>query len=185
LKSVAFSYKNGQIFTKIPKCLLDWQNKGIEKRRYMENIGKLNAAIYRNIQSILNGKLEGISIQSGQYDFFYVISLNEGITQKELCEWLYIGKSTTAKVVKNLVSHGYIIKEKDQTDKRFDRLYLTEKGKEIAGRIQETFVDIVEITTKDLTEQEIEQTMGLLKKILKNVAEEKSKCNTNGNEMTE
>ncbi|MDF2802625.1 MAG: hypothetical protein K0S61_2528, partial [Anaerocolumna sp.] len=28
----------------------------------MENIGKLNAAIYRNLQSILNYKLEGISI---------------------------------------------------------------------------------------------------------------------------
>ncbi len=157
----------------------------MRKEENMENIGKLNAAIYRNLQSILNAKLGGISIQSGQYDFFYVISLNEGITQKELCEWLYIGKSTTAKVVKSLVGHGYISKEKDKLDKRFDRLYLTDKGRKIADRINETFVEIVEITTKGLTEQEIMQTIELLRKILKNVAEEKNKKNTNLDVTTE
>lgn len=140
----------------------------------MENIGKLNAAIYRNLQSILNSKLEGISIQSGQYDFFYVISLNEGITQKELSEWLYIGKSTTAKVIKNLVTNGYIYKEKDIADKRFERLYLTEKGRKIAGRIHETFLETVEITTKGLTKEETNQTVELLKKILSNVTEVKN-----------
>ncbi|MDF2804478.1 MAG: MarR family transcriptional regulator [Anaerocolumna sp.] len=145
----------------------------------MENIGKLNAAIYRNLQSILNYKLEGISIQSGQYDFFYVISLNEGITQKELCEWLYIGKSTTAKVIKNLVLNEYIYKEKDSVDKRFERLYLTDKGRQIAERIHETFLETVMITTKGLTEEEIDLTIGLLKKILSNVTEVKNEINKN------
>lgn len=54
----------------------------------MESIGKLNATIYRSLQSILNFKLEDMPIQSGQHDFFYVISKNEGITQKELSEHL-------------------------------------------------------------------------------------------------
>lgn len=138
----------------------------------VESIGKLTAAIHRNVQIILNNKLKGISIRSGQHDFFYVISLKEGISQKELSEWLYISKSTTAKAVKNLIAHGYIRKEKDMDDKRYDRLYLTEKGREISARMNETFMEVVEITTRHLSQSEIEQTKTLLKKILINVLEE-------------
>ena len=138
----------------------------------VESIGKLTAAIHRNVQIILNNKLKGISIGSGQHDFFYVISLKEGISQKELSEWLYISKSTTAKAVKNLITHGYIRKEKDVDDKRYDRLYLTEKGREISTRMNETFMEVVEITTRNLSQSEIEQSKTLLKKILNNVLEE-------------
>lgn len=144
----------------------------------MDNIGKLNAAIYRNLQSILNFKLKDMPIQSGQHDFFYVISKNEGITQKELCEHLNVGKSTTAKAVKNLIAHGYISKEKDNKDKRFERLYLTEEGKQIAPRIQATFIELVNITTKNISTNEIEQITTLLKKILQNVAKEKAEMNS-------
>lgn len=137
-----------------------------------ESIGKLTAAINRNLQIILNHKLKDISIRSGQHDFFYVISLYEGITQKELSEWLYISKSTTAKAVKNLMDHGYVRKEKDREDNRYDRLYLTEKGKEISAQMQETFKEVVDITTRNLSPLEIKQTKELLKRILNNVLEE-------------
>ncbi len=137
-----------------------------------ESIGKLTAAIHRNLQIILNHKLTGISIRSGQHDFFYVISRSEGITQKDLSDWLYISKSTTAKAVKNLIDNGYVRKEKDTEDNRFDRLYLTDKGKQISAHMQETFMEIVKITTKNLSPLEIKQTKELLKKILNNVLEE-------------
>jgi DNA-binding MarR family transcriptional regulator len=137
-----------------------------------ETIGKLTAAINRNLQIILNHKLKDISIRSGQHDFFYVISLYEGITQKELSEWLYISKSTTAKAVKNLMDHGYVRKEKDTEDNRYDRLYLTEKGKQISAQMQETFKAVVDITTRNLSPLEIKQTKELLKRILNNVLEE-------------
>jgi DNA-binding MarR family transcriptional regulator len=137
-----------------------------------ESIGKLTAAIHRNLQIILNHKLKDISIRSGQHDFFYVISLYEGITQKELSEWLYISKSTTAKAVKNLMDHGYVRKEKDTEDNRYDRLYLTEKGKQISAQMQETFKEVVDITTRNLSPLEIKQTKELLKRILNNVLEE-------------
>ena len=53
----------------------------------MGNIGRFNAAIHRNAQSIINCKLRDLDIRSGQQEFFYVISKNEGISQKELSEF--------------------------------------------------------------------------------------------------
>jgi DNA-binding MarR family transcriptional regulator len=119
-----------------------------------------------------------MTIQSGQHDFFYVISKNEGITQKELCEHLHVGKSTTAKAIKNLIAGGYVSKEKDDKDKRFERLYLTEEGNKIAPKIQSTFIELMDITTKNMTINEVEQTISLLKKILQNVETQKAEMSS-------
>lgn len=143
----------------------------------MENIGKLNAAIYRNLQSILSLKLHGIPIRSGQHDFLYVISQNEGITQKELSERLFVDKSTTAKAVKNLISQGYVVKEALLEDKRFVQLYLTEQGKQIIPHIQKTFLELIEISTRNLSKEEAEQAVSLLKIILDGLVEEKTHLN--------
>lgn len=151
----------------------------------MENIGKLNAAIYRNLQSILNYKLRDIPIRSGQHDFLYVISQNEGITQKELSEMLYVDKSTTAKAVKSLISYGYIKKEPMKEDKRFERLYLTEQGNQIKAQIQETFLEVVKIITCNMSEQEANQAAYLLKNILETLMEEKKNINEKNNEFSQ
>lgn len=143
----------------------------------MKSISKYNAAIYRNGQSIINYKLKDLDIKSGQHDFFYVISKNEGISQKELSEYLYVGKSTTAKAVKNLVKNNYVAVQKDKNDKRVHRLYLTEKGKEAAPVIEAVFLEITDTFTKGLTEQEKEQVYVGLKKILHTIYEEKNKLN--------
>lgn len=141
----------------------------------MKSISKYNAAIYRNGQSIINYKLKDLDIKSGQHDFFYIISKNEGISQKELSEYLYVGKSTTAKAVKNLVKNHYVEVKKDEHDKRVHRLYLTKKGKETAPIIESVFTEITETFTKDLNEEETEQTYTVLKKILHTIYEEKTK----------
>ena len=134
-----------------------------------ESFGKYIAAINRGAQSLINKKLEGVDIGSGQHDFLYVISNNEGISQKELSERLKIGKATTAKTVKNLMKSGYIKRERNTNDKRFYKLYLTEKGKEIAPLVNSTFQELTEIYSKGFTVEESTQILISLKKILDNV----------------
>nr|WP_312292349.1 MarR family transcriptional regulator [Clostridium chromiireducens] len=144
----------------------------------MENISKLNAAIYRNAQSIINSKLIDLNIRSGQHDFLYVISKNEGISQKELSEFLYVGKSTTAKAVKNLIENDYVKRVQDESDKRIYRLYLAEEGKKVIPKIESTFLELVAIFSKNLSKEEEEQTVIILKRILHTISEEKNKINS-------
>lgn len=144
-----------------------------------EPIGKYIAAIYRTMQSIINFKLADTDIKSGQQDFLLIISLNEGISQTELSNILFVGKPTTAKAVNNLINSGYITRERDEKDKRIYRLYLTEKGKEIAPLIKTTFSEIMGIFTRNLPGDEYEQTLVMLKKILKSLSAEKSRISTN------
>lgn len=144
----------------------------------MDKIGRYNAAIYRNVQSIINFKLRDLDIKSGQQDFFYVISKNEGISQKELSDFLYVSKSTTAKAVKNLVKNNYVKRLNDENDKRAYKLYLTDKGKEIIPKIESTFLELTDIFTKDLSEIEKDQIHIALQKILTGIYEEKNTINS-------
>lgn len=141
----------------------------------MESIGRYSAAIYRLSQSIFNNKLKELEISSGQYDFFLLIAKNEGINQKELSDRLYVEKSTTAKAVQYLKTKGYICKYKDKKDKRYSSLYLTEKGREVSEAVESVFSEILDIFSKDIPENMIEETIQVLKKVINNLHEEKSK----------
>lgn len=141
----------------------------------MEPIGKLNAAIYRNLQSIINYRLGDIPLLSGQSDFFFVISQNEGISQKDLSAHMFVNKSTTAKAVQNLIKKGLVKKQKDFNDRRRDRLYLTPYGNVIAPKIKQIFAANVAAAIKDLTPTETEQLAVLLHKVLQSLINEKHK----------
>lgn len=148
----------------------------------MHKIGQLNAAIYRNMQIFLGNKLSGLEIKNGQYDFFLVISLNEGISQKQLSEHLHIGKSTTAKAVKNLVSKGYVTKQKDEKDGRVDHLFLTDKGRKEAPFVEAIFEENQRVAARGLTETERDQLLFLMNKVLNNFVANNESYAGGGNE---
>lgn len=134
----------------------------------MNKIGQINAAVYRNMQIFLSNKLSGLDMKNGQYDFFFVISLSEGISQKQLSEHLLISKSTTAKAVKHLVSKGYIRKEKDEKDGRVDHLFLTDKGRKEVPLVEAIFAENQRVAEMGLSESESNQLVFLMSKVLNN-----------------
>jgi len=50
---------------------------------------------------------------------------------------LYISKSTTSKIVHNLVENGYLKKVSDEPDKRVARIYLIERKNEVEELLKE------------------------------------------------
>ena len=145
----------------------------------MESVGKYSAAIYRLSQSIFNNKLKELEIGSGQYDFFLVISRNAGISQTEICDFLNVEKSTTAKAVKYLLSKGYIYKKQIVSDKRYSSLYLTEKGQAASASVEAVFSEMLGIFSKNIPDNVIEQTISVLKKVISNLQEEKTYTSAN------
>ena len=140
----------------------------------MSTIGQLSTAIYRNMQILLGNRLANLDIKNGQYDFLYVISLEQGITQTQLSAHLRIGKSTTAKAVKNLVGKGYVEKRKSETDARVDHLYLTERGREIAPCVAEIFRENLSVAARGLSKAQQAQLLELMDIVLQNLVTENS-----------
>ncbi len=142
-----------------------------------ESIGKYIAIIHRSTHGILEKKLSDSKIGRGQYDFLFVIGKREGINQQELADHLFIGKSTTTKVVKNLVKLDYVKRVVDENDKRNYRLYLTEKGHAFKPQLEETFFDMISLFSKDFSKDEYQVLLSGLKRVAKSLKKEKEGLN--------
>lgn len=61
---------------------------------------------------------------------------NPGVSQKEVAEHCQSTNASVSKTVKEMQSKGYVVKVNDETDQRYFRLYLTEKGEICADALR-------------------------------------------------
>ena len=62
---------------------------------------------------------------------------NPGSSQRNIAEFVGVTTSAINQVVKSMLEEEYLRKEVNPTDKRNSRLFLTEKGNQVAERLHE------------------------------------------------
>ena len=76
--------------------------------------------------------MKSVAMESGIPDSYRLVLTfllrNPGASQKELAEHCNITTSSISQTVKEMHLNGYIKKSPDESDMRFLRLYLTDKG---------------------------------------------------------
>lgn len=136
---------------------------------YNEPFAKYIAAIYRHQQILINHYLKPYGIGSGQYIFLMYISKCEGISQKELSTLMMIDKTTTTKAIKKLEDAGYIYRIKDSEDKRYFKLYITEKGKNFMPVLKNILNHVTGMFRENMSDDEHQETIKALQLLLGNV----------------
>lgn len=76
------------------------------------------------------GLFEEHQIASGVVALLNLIGLNPGLTQKDISRLVVLKKPALTKAVNGMQRSGLIVRRKEGSDKRLNRLYLTEKGEE-------------------------------------------------------
>ncbi|GMK37699.1 MarR family transcriptional regulator [Paenibacillus sp. CCS19] len=137
----------------------------------VESHGQYISAIYRHMQVVISAELAPYRIGSGQYIFLMAIASGQPITQKALSEKLLIDKTTTAKAIGKLESEGYVRREVDPADNRYQLIYLTESGQEVVPQVQEALNRVKSRTRKGISDEEYDVLLGLLKTVLRNLSE--------------
>lgn len=135
----------------------------------MENkvsIGRLVAAAHKKAYQYAGTKLKDCDIEVGQFFFLRYIMKNEGISQEEVAQNMYLDKATVSKGVNLLVNKGYIQKKANPKDKREYRLFVTKKASNMEEMIDGFHREINEYLVKDLNEEEILQLRTILNKII-------------------
>ena len=136
------------------------------------SFGRYTSVLYRYIQIIINHRLKSYGFGSGQYLFFIAISKNPGINQKELSANMNIDKATTAKALSKLESLGYILRKKDEKDRRYYKIYLSEKGADFISVLREILSDITTTLSKGMTEDDMQKSKALFEKMIENAVNE-------------
>ena len=130
---------------------------------------KLNNKIFRYTQVYLDKVLKEFELSSGSYPYLLILKDKDGINQNRISEELGYDKAMTTRTLAKLIDIGYLDRIKDDDDYRANKIYLTEKGKEVTVKIVEKIHELVQLITQDLNEEEKENTIESLNKILCNI----------------
>ena len=95
----------------------------------------------------------------------YQLSVNAGITMKELAAKINRDKSTTTVLVRKLEGAGLVKVTVDASDKRNKLLALTSKGSEYNQMTQKLSQELMATFYKGFTQKEKEEFAGFLEKI--------------------
>lgn len=141
---------------------------------------RIVTALYRNYQKLLRENLADLPVNPATADYLRVISMNPGITLVELAQLLRVSAPAVAQVLSSLEKGGYIERVVNEDDRRAKRIYLSEKGKEIAGPLNAVFDSLIERSFDALSDEENEELKRLLTKLLVSLDEERDPDNYQG-----
>lgn len=102
----------------------------------------------------------------GQAKILRILAAQGSLSQRRLQDTLCIKSGSISEIVGKMEADGLIRREKDETDKRNQLLYLTEKGRAQAQENAETLQKQNELLFLELSEEEQEQLYLLLTKLL-------------------
>lgn len=90
---------------------------------------------YRDFTSGPDALLEKYKFGRAHHRVLHFVSRNPGLRVADLLEILRITKQSLARVLKQLVDEGFIVQEAGKTDRRERHLFVTERGKTLAGQL--------------------------------------------------
>ena len=137
--------------------------------REHKHIGKYISQLYRKGSSSINKEISKYGIGSGQFMFLLELYKKDGKNQEEIAEDLKMDKGTTARALKKLEEQGFLTRLKDEKDKRSNKIYLSDKAKNIRKDIFNILDDWNKQITRSLTKEEVKMLEDLLEKVCKNI----------------
>ncbi len=133
-----------------------------------EPLIKWISILYRYSLMYARERLKGLDISGGQMPFFIVVVDMAGITQEELSRYLKVNKGTTAKAIRSLENKGYIIRKRDENDRRIYRLYPSQKAISLRKKIREIAFEWESVLLEGIDKRDILPLREMLRKMSEN-----------------
>lgn len=125
--------------------------------------------IARALDSISNIEFKEIHLTKGQYLYLVRIYENPGIIQEKLAEMIKVDRTTVARAIQKLEIQGVIEKKDDESNKKLNRLYTTEKGNQVYAFLKKEADHTDLVALNGFSIEETETLLQLLHRVRKNV----------------
>lgn len=125
----------------------------------------LISSVNRYIKKIKTEKMSEFDLKSTHLSCLHYIYNFNGITAKELCDICKEDKGLISRALVYLEKNGYITYEHTNHRKYRTKLNLTEKGKEVAQKLNQLIDETVLFASDGISESEREVMYSVLKRI--------------------
>lgn len=138
-----------------------------------QSIGRLVSILYRKNQIYLNMALKKYDITAAEVPILTYLFKKDGVSQEELSVHMVIDKAATARTIQSLIAKGYVHKEKDQTDRRANRVSLTNRALGIKEEIMKVLLYWTDFLTNGLDSDDVT----VMFSVLENMAQKAEQAN--------
>lgn len=106
-----------------------------------------------------------IGIPESYREVISFLSRHPGANQKMAADFSNVTTAAVNQTVKEMIAAGYVKKETDESDRRYTRLFLTQKGEETALKLRERLHNSDEVITAAISPEKEAEMIELLDKI--------------------
>ena len=131
------------------------------------SFGFLIQTLARKIDMRMKQELKGIGVEYKLFANLMALLEEDGINQRQLGEKQGFPEYFTSRNVDALVKAGYVERKPDPTSRRTFLIYLTAEGRQTAKLLPPLIKKVNDEALSDLTKNEQEQVVMLLKKTAK------------------
>lgn len=128
-------------------------------------VGRVLTRLARKCQVATGNALQKYNLAAAEEPFLRAVLNNEGFTQEELTAWVGLDKAATARAMRSLEEKGYLIRLQDPRDKRQNRVYPTDKARDVGPRVRRELANINRCLTLGLSQEEGDLFYALLVQI--------------------
>lgn len=131
------------------------------------------ARLFRHIdirhRKLLMRGVSGTELHRAQHMLLMTIARHEGASQCLMAKEMEISTAAVTVSMKKLEKRGYIYREVDEEDNRYNRIYATEAGKQLVRQSHHIFEQIDKTMFEGFSEEEKLILIGYYNRILDNI----------------
>ena len=120
----------------------------------------------------LRDRLQSHQITHGQWYFLRALWDEEGLSQRELSRRVGTTEPTTVSALRLLARNGMIERVRNPKDRRTINIYLTDKARDMRSELMPVAIEVNEVATAGLTDEEFRQFRALLQRVRENLSAE-------------
>lgn len=113
---------------------------------------------------------KNVGVTISQWRVVVALIQHHGLTQKEIAYKVGVEGATLVPVIDKMEKEGLLKRKPDSKDRRVNRIYLTPKADSLWNSMMECALHIRKVSTKDISENELETMLETLRKISKNLS---------------
>ena len=131
-----------------------------------DSISYLLAKLTIAHRNLLERSVTEVGLHSGQVFVMMELWKKDGQRQVDLAEMLNLAPPTVNKILGGLLESDFVKRAKYEDDARSTRIFLTDKGKEVKGALEEKWTELEAQTIEGMTPTEALILKQLLQKMM-------------------
>ena len=114
---------------------------------------------------------EHFGLPGTKWKLIVVLSIKEGITQKQIADMAFVEAPTLVPVIDKMEKEGYLTRQPDPNDRRNNLIFMTKKAKDIVDPMIDSILEIRNIGLKKISKKDMETAKKVLEQIRNNTEE--------------